>query len=172
MSEVNNFPIKNAFIPIEDEFLDQHDGRVMWIAVTLLWVFWGLISVVRAFFSEETMSNGTGPSDNESNAEKSQGRKFIAAPSLNGTLAPRLEKGHQIISNNLFALISLDVINTFGRGSVRGAMIINWCVTALSIFFFVAELVTDSRYIRILYTTIFYCLGIATIGLIWGEGFK
>ena len=42
---------------------------------------------------------------------------------------------------------------------------------AFAVFWFIAELVVDNRYMRVLYSTIFYALGLAIGGLAYKQGF-
>jgi hypothetical protein len=62
-------------------------------------------------------------------------------------------------------------MNTFARGSTRAVMILAWFFVAFAVVWFVTELVISNRYVRVLYTLIFYALGLAIAGLAYKQGF-
>ena len=156
---INNFMATDVTAFVEDWHV-----RVTWIAFMTLWVFWGLIWVIRSYFIADTKATpDTAPAD----AEVSH-KKFAA---INGSFAPRLERGHQIVKDALFSLLCLLSMNSFARGSTRAVMILAWFFVAFAVVWFVAELVIDNRFVRVFYSLIFYALGLAIAGLAYKQGF-
>jgi hypothetical protein len=68
-------------------------------------------------------------------------------------------------------LLSVLTLNTFARASTRGVMIIAWFFVALSFVTFAIEATYEHRYLRLVYTLIFYALGLAIVGLAYAKGF-
>ncbi|KAL9543346.1 hypothetical protein PS6_009328 [Mucor atramentarius] len=148
--------------------------RVTWIAFMTLWVIWGLIWVVRSFFVGQVASAGTTNPEAATTAADPEvaHKKFsMKTPVINGTFAPRLERGYQVVKDALFSLLCLLSMNTFARASTYAVMILAWFFVAFAVFWFAVELVVDNRYVRVLYTTIFYGLGLAIGGLAYKQGF-
>ncbi|KAI9480847.1 MAG: hypothetical protein EXX96DRAFT_564411 [Benjaminiella poitrasii] len=171
MSAVEDFPLESSIIIDQTLFLQEWHVRVTWIAFATLWVFWGLIWIVRSYFTGQVLPNTTEPDATAADAEASNKKFHLAAPALNGTFAPRLEKGYQVVKDSLFALLCVLVLNTFARGSTRAVMILAWFFVAFAVVWFIVELVVDSRMVRLAYTTIFFGLGLAILGLAFKQGF-
>jgi hypothetical protein len=159
-----NFTINNEIVSSVSAFTEDWHVRVTWIAFMTLWVFWGLIWIVRSYFIGQEDAATTTPA---TETEASQ-KKFGVASS---SFASRLTKGHQIVKDALFSLLCLLSMNTFARASTRAVMILAWFFVAFAVIWFVAELIIDNRYLRVVYTTIFYALGLAIAGLAYKQGF-
>jgi hypothetical protein len=159
-----DFTINNNIVSSVSAFTEDWHVRVTWIAFMTLWVFWGLVWVARSYFigQEDIVATGTA-----TDTETSQ-KKFAVT---SGSFASRLAKGHQIVKDSLFSLLCLLSMNTFARASTRAVMILAWFFVAFAVVWFVAELVIDNRYMRVVYTTIFYALGLAIAGLAYKQGF-
>lgn len=156
---INNFMATDVTAFVEDWHV-----RVTWIAFMTLWVFWGLIWVIRSYFIIDAKATpDTVPADTEVSH-----KKFAA---INGSFAPRLERGHQIVKDALFSLLCLLSMNSFARGSTRAVMILAWFFVAFAVVWFVAELVIDNRFVRVFYSLIFYALGLAIASLAYKQGF-
>jgi hypothetical protein len=151
-------------------FAQDWHVRVTWIAFMTLWVFWGLIWVVRSYFIGQAAPVATttpeAPPATETGATHS---KFALVS--NSSYAIRLERGHQIVKDALFSLLCLLSMNTFARASTRAVMILAWFFVAFAVVWFVAELIVDNRYMRVVYSTIFYALGLTIAGLAYKQGF-
>jgi hypothetical protein len=168
--------IKNLIYASETDFVQDWYVRVTWIAFMTLWVIWGLIWVVRSFFVSQTTSTSTATTGPEAattaNDPEVANKKFqIKAPVINGTFAPRLERGYHVVKDALFSLLCLLSINTFARASTYAVMILAWFFVAFAVFWFAIELIVDNRYVRVLYSIIFYALGLAIGGLAYKQGF-
>ncbi|KAI8642056.1 hypothetical protein BD408DRAFT_417013 [Parasitella parasitica] len=161
----------------ETAFVQDWHVRVTWIAFMTLWVIWGLIWVVRSFFVGQTVSSTTtepevATATDTAAAEATHKSKFyLKAPVMQGTFAPRLERGYQVVKDALFSLVCLLSMNTFARASTRAVMIITWFIVAVAVVWFVLELIIDNRYARGLYAIIIYALGLAIGGLAYKQGF-
>ncbi|CEP08020.1 hypothetical protein [Parasitella parasitica] len=162
--------IKNFIYASESEFVQDWHVRVTWIAFMTLWVIWGLIWVVRSFFVTSTTTEAE-VSASTTDPEVSHKKFHIKAPTFNGSFAPRLERGYQVVKDALFSLLCLLSMNTFARASTYAVMILAWFFVAFAVFWFGVELVVDNRYVRVLYTVIFYALGLAIGGLAYKQGF-
>lgn len=155
-----NFTINNEIVSSVSAFTEDWHVRVTWIAFMTLWVFWGLVWVVRSYFTGQEGNNFA------TDAEASQ-TKFIDA----GNWASRLGNAHQVVKDVLFSLLCLLSMNTFARASTRAVMILAWFFVAFAVVWFVTELIIDNRYVRVGYTIIFYALGLAIAGLAYKQGF-
>ncbi|KAG2190131.1 hypothetical protein INT46_010171 [Mucor plumbeus] len=172
----SNVPITNSAYATETQFLDDWHVRVTWIAFMTLWVIWGLIWVVRSFFVGQSASPTTTEPDvaavTDTGAETTHKKKFhMNAPVMNGTFAPRLERGYHVVKDALFSLVCLLSMNTFARASTRAVMIITWFIVAVAVVWFVLELIINNRYARGLYAIVIYSLGLAIGGLAYKQGF-
>ncbi|CAO3615138.1 unnamed protein product [Mucor fragilis] len=166
--------IRNLIYATETDFVQDWHVRVTWIAFMTLWVIWGLIWVVRSFFVGQVASaTTTNPEAAAGSADPEVAHKKFSmkTPVINGTFAPRLERGYQVVKDALFSLLCLLSMNTFARASTYAVMILAWFFVAFAVFWFAVELVVDNRYVRVLYTTIFYGLGLAIGGLAYKQGF-
>ncbi|KAI8094872.1 uncharacterized protein B0P05DRAFT_523757 [Gilbertella persicaria] len=160
-----DFPVHNFILPNTDEFVQDWHVRVTYVALLTLWVFWGLVWVARNFLVGDLSS--TTPEAATTDAEASH-KKFNMA---NGSFAVRVDRAHQLVKDALFSLLCLLVINSFARASTRAVMILAWFFVAFAVFWFVVELVVDNRYVRLLYSIVFYGLGLAIGGLAYKQGF-
>ncbi|CAO3655095.1 unnamed protein product [Mucor hiemalis] len=149
-------------------FTEDWHVRVTWIAFMTLWVFWGLVWVVRSYFVGDIAPAVSATTEATATDAEISHKKFAV---VNGTFAPRLERGHQIVKDALFSLLCLLSMNSFARGSTRAVMILAWFFVAFAVVWFVAELIVDNRYVRVLYSVIFYALGLAIAGLAYKQGF-
>ena len=168
--------IKNLIYASETDFVQDWHVRVTWIAFMTLWVIWGLIWVVRSFFVGQTTATTTvttGPeAATTANDPEVAHKKFqIKTPAINGTFAPRLERGYHVVKDALFSLVCLLSMNTFARASTRAVMIITWFIVAVALVWFVLELVIDNSYARGIYAIVIYALGLAIGGLAYKQGF-
>jgi hypothetical protein len=150
-------------------FTEDWHVRVTWIAFMTLWVFWGLIWVVRSYFIGQAAPATTTTPEAPATETEAHHNKF--AIMANNSYAIRLERGHQIVKDALFSLLCLLSMNTFARASTRAVMILAWFFVAFAVVWFVAELIVDNRYMRVVYSTIFYALGLTIAGLAYKQGF-
>lgn len=162
-----NLALHSFYISNATAFDEDWHVRVTWIAFMTLWVFWGLVWTVRSFFVGDTTA--TQP-EVAADAEASK-KKFL--PSLNGgsSFARRIERGYSQVTESLFCLLCLLALNTFARASTRAVMILSWFFLGFSVVWFLAELIIDNRYLRLVYTTTYYGLGLAIAGLAFKQGF-
>ncbi|KAL9546987.1 hypothetical protein PS6_007374 [Mucor atramentarius] len=154
--------VHSAFYATETDFVEDWHVRVTWIAFMTLWVIWGLLWVVRSYFVGQDISNVTEPE--ATSASENGFAKKLHIPSPNFA-------GYQVVKDSLFSLLCLLSMNSFARASTRAVMILAWFFVAFAVFWFIAELVVDNRYMRVLYSTIFYALGLAIGGLAYKQGF-
>ncbi|KAL7313315.1 hypothetical protein PS15m_007076 [Mucor circinelloides] len=165
--------VHSAFYATETDFVEDWHVRVTWIAFMTLWVIWGLLWVVRSYFVGQDISNVTEPEATSASENGFAKKLHIPSPNfaVSGSFAPRLEKGYQVVKDSLFSLLCLLSMNSFARASTRAVMILAWFFVAFAVFWFIAELVVDNRYMRVIYSTIFYALGLAIGGLAYKQGF-
>ncbi|CEG79764.1 hypothetical protein RMATCC62417_14193 [Rhizopus microsporus] len=163
-----NTQITSYMITDINAFVEDWHVRVTWIAFMTLWVFWGLVWIFRNFFVTSPTVSASPDANATTDAEVSNKKFFGAA---NGSFAGRLDRAHQIVKDALFSLLCLLAMNSFARASTRAVMILAWFFTAFAVFWFVVELVVDNRHVRLLYSVIFYGLGLAIAGLAFKQGF-
>lgn len=171
MSEINTTQL---YIPNATEFAEDWHVRVTWIAFMTLWVFWGLVWTVRSYFvGDATKPVVTEPDAAATTADaETAHKKFgMSKLSVNSGFAGRIERGYRQVTEALFSLVCLLTLNTFARASTRAVMIIAWFYLAFAVVWYIAELVTDNRYVRVLYTVIYYGLGLTIAGLAFKQGF-
>ncbi|KAL1933925.1 hypothetical protein VTP01DRAFT_8015 [Rhizomucor pusillus] len=97
---------------------------------------------------------------------------FLGSPPAWGqNVYNRMNRSHDILRDLVLMLLSVLVINTFARGSTRGVMIVAWIFLAFAIVWMFSESVFTHRYIRFLYSLIFFALALIIIGLAWKQGF-
>ncbi|KAI9274262.1 hypothetical protein BY458DRAFT_507776 [Sporodiniella umbellata] len=167
MADVEPKHIKNLMIHDLDSFVEDWHVRVTWIAFITLWVFWGLTLILRNFLGSNTHAVEHHPHHpTVEGAEVSEKPKFTSAH-----LTDRLNRAHQVVKDALFSLLCLLVVNSFARASTRAVMILAWFFTAFAIFWCLVELVIDNRFVRLIYSLIFYGLGLAILGLAFKQGF-
>jgi hypothetical protein len=164
--------ITNLEITPISNFVEDWHVRVTWIAFMTLWVFWGLIWIVNSYFVGDVIA-AAAPEGNAiaTDAEVPHKTFGLSAPAINATFAARIGRGHQTVKDALFSLLCLLSLNTFARASTYAVMILAWFYVAFAVVWFLAELVIDSRIMRVTYTLIFYALGLAIAGLAYKQGF-
>jgi hypothetical protein len=166
--------ISNLMATSQTAFVEDWHVRVTWIAFMTLWVFWGLIWIVNSYFVGDVLATAatTSPKGAAAADPEVSHKKFgLSAPAINASFAARIGRGHQIVKDSLFSLLCLLSLNTFARASTYAVMILAWFFVAFAVVWFLAELVIDSRIMRVTYTLIFYALGLAIAGLAYKQGF-
>lgn len=169
-------------LPIQT-FLDHPHVRTTWIAFMTLWVFWGLTWFVRNAFGGDSsggqrdiQSSGNATTvDPETGAATAnpvhKNAAPLSAPAWSVGIFNRLNRAHDLLRDLTLMLLSVLTLNTFGRASLRGVMILAWIFVALAFVTFAIEATYEHRYLRLLYTLAFYGMGLAIVGLAYSKGF-
>ncbi|ORX58828.1 hypothetical protein DM01DRAFT_1400230 [Hesseltinella vesiculosa] len=146
-----------------DDFLYDWYVKVSWIALSTLFVLWGLCWVCRHILNaNDSMYVG--------HHEPPQNTNAVAAE-MGQVGAARMDRSHDLIRDLLLMLLTVLTINTFARGSTRAVMVISWLFVAFAVIFVCVETVFKNGFVRLFYTLIFYALALAVIGLAWRYGF-
>lgn len=100
-------------------------------------------------------------------------KKFapMTAPAWSVNIFNRLNRAHDMLRDLVLILLSVLTLNTFARASTRAVMIIAWIFVAFAAVYFAIEASYEHRYIRLLFSLIFYGLGLTVVGLAYAQGF-
>jgi hypothetical protein len=95
----------------------------------------------------------------------------LPAPAWSVKVFNRLNRAHDLLRDLILMLLSVLTLNTFARASTRAVMIIAWFYVGFAFVTFVIEASYEHRYLRFVYTLVFYALALAIAGLAFAEGF-
>ncbi|OBZ86564.1 hypothetical protein A0J61_05392 [Choanephora cucurbitarum] len=146
---------------VDDLIYDWH-LRMSWISLLTLWIFWSLVWTFRNFLLNKKESPDLLEEVINTAVEVSQ--KAMMIPAIN-EWPQRLENAHQMVKDVLISLVCLLSINTVAHAASYDVMIVAWLITSFAIFWCVVELIIDNRLIRLVYSIIFFILGLVFIGI-------
>ncbi|KAI8888008.1 hypothetical protein K501DRAFT_174207 [Backusella circina FSU 941] len=179
-TSTNATTIAQNNLPAIQDFLSDWHVRTTWIAFITLWIIWGFAWFVRNAFGGdgEVIQSTAQISHDETNytvdpqtGATTHNKVHLAAPSWSLNVFNRLNRAHDLLRDLVLMLLSILVLNTFGRASTRAAMVIAWFFTALGIATCIIEAGYTHRYLRLLYTAAFFGLALAIVGITYVQGF-
>ncbi|KAF7727995.1 hypothetical protein EC973_006760 [Apophysomyces ossiformis] len=144
-----------------DSFVAEWHVRLTWIAFFTLWVLWGLVYFIRHVIGD-TDKPAPAPQDPES-ASKPKWKP-------EGGFHSRLANAHRVLFENTLLLLSVLVLNTLGTASTRAVMILTWIYFAFTVVFAFSEIGVEHKFIRLVYSAIFYGITLAIGGLAFHQG--
>ncbi|ORX58070.1 hypothetical protein DM01DRAFT_1333743 [Hesseltinella vesiculosa] len=147
-----------------DDFVVDNYVRLQWIAFLTLWVLWGLVYTIRFVLGEDNKTAAAQP-----DAEAAGGEKKAWA--ANGGFGARLANAHRVLFENTLLLLSVLVLNTLGNASTRAVMILTWIFFAFTVVAAFTEIGVEHRFVRLLFSLVFYGVTLAIGGLAFAQGF-
>ncbi|CAO3648888.1 unnamed protein product [Cunninghamella blakesleeana] len=150
-------------LPLE-EFLADHYVRLQWIAFFTLWVLWGLVYAIRFTFSHDKPT----PVTEDTEAGTSEKRRWVKQGGVTG----RLDNAHRVLFENTLLLLSVLVLNTVGTASTRAVFILAWVYFAFTVVYAFTEIGLEHRFIRFVFSLVFYGVTLAIGGLAFSQGFQ
>ncbi|KAI7854530.1 hypothetical protein BDC45DRAFT_508579 [Circinella umbellata] len=146
--------------------------RSTWIAFFTLWVLWGLSYVFRhAFLRDDTIANSaTDPAMGAADPEAAGKTNVLQRTMGKSGFNRRFRNFHSIMRDSVLMLLSVLVLNTFGVGSTRAALILSWIFVIFAILYAISDFVYENRYIRIIFSIILYACALAIGGNAMARG--
>ncbi|CAO3654087.1 unnamed protein product [Cunninghamella echinulata] len=156
-------------LPI-DEFLLDGYVRSQWIAFFTLWILWGLVYAIRFIFQSD--KPGPAPENTvESGGDPATGTTTKKPYIYRGGLRSRLDNAHRVLFENTLLLLSVLVLNTVASASTRAVYILTWIYFAFTIVYAFTEIGLEHRFIRFIFSLIFFGVTLAIGGLAFSQGF-
>ncbi|KAI9491164.1 hypothetical protein BDB00DRAFT_834068 [Zychaea mexicana] len=137
--------------------------RLAWIAFFTLWTLWGLVYFLRHIFGEDQDKPAPAEEDAEAAAKRAKWKP-------EGGFGSRLANAYRVLFENTQLLLPVLVLNTFGTGSTRAVAILAWIYFALTAIVAFTEVGYGHRFIRFVYSAVFYGITLAIGGLAFSHG--
>jgi len=83
----------------------------------------------------------------------------------------RINRSSEMLRDLLLMLLSVMVLNSFGKGLTRAVAVIAWIFFGLAVIFALLESFLGHRFLRLAYTLIFFGLALAIGGIAFAYGF-
>ncbi|KAI9317526.1 hypothetical protein BX666DRAFT_1938107 [Dichotomocladium elegans] len=149
------------------DFLTDRSVRSYWIAFFTQWVLWGLVYFIRHIFGYDAAERPATSAEPEATEEGKPRKRFAMGA---GSFGTRLNHAHRVLMENTLLLLSVLVLNTFAAGSTRAVMILTWIYFALTAIVAFSEVGYGHRFVRFVYSAVFYAITLAIGGLAFSHG--
>ncbi|KAI9299437.1 hypothetical protein BJ944DRAFT_172392, partial [Cunninghamella echinulata] len=162
-------------LPIDEFVLDGY-VRSQWIAFFTLWILWGLVYAIRFIFQTDRPGPGPGPAPAADTTVETGGNAAAGASVkktfvYHGGLRGRLDNAHRVLFENTLLLLSVLVLNTVASGSTRAVYILTWIYFAFTVVYAFTEIGLEHRFIRFIFSLVFFGVTLAIGGLAFSHGF-